>query len=85
MIFRDIERGDKVSVAICDDLLLAPDVWRFEDLTSDSVSQWEPSYDTELWTLTKTLHIFVEKVGQGEGETIEDIPPQPISILEWTP
>jgi len=85
MIFRDIERGDKVSIAICDDLQLAPDEWRFEDLTSDSVSQWEPSYDTELWTLTKTLHIFVQKVGQGEGETIEDIPPQPVSILEWTP
>jgi hypothetical protein len=85
MIFRDIERGDKVTVAICDDLLLAPDVWHFEDLTSDSVSQWEPTYDTELWTLTKTLHIFVQKVGQGEGETIEDIPPQLVSILKWIP
>ncbi len=85
MIFRDIERGDRVSVAICDDIQSASIEWRFEDLTLDSVSQWEPSYDTELWTLKKKLHIFVQKVGQGEGETIEDIPPQPVSILEWTP
>jgi hypothetical protein len=46
---------------------------------------WEPSYDTELWKISKILHIYLQKVGQGDGETLEKIPPTMISILEWKP
>ncbi|MBN1517646.1 BNR-4 repeat-containing protein [Candidatus Sumerlaeota bacterium] len=83
MIFRDIERGNRVSVAICDDL--SGKQWLFADLTTESVGLWEPSYDTELWNLTKDLHIFVQNVGQGDGETLENVAPQMVNILEWRP
>jgi len=83
MIFRDAERGNKVSVAICDDLRKKQ--WNVTDLTTFPVGQWEPSYDSELWKSSKMLHIFVQKVGQGDGGKIEDIGPQAVSILEWNP
>ncbi len=83
MLFRDIERGDRVSVAICKDL--SNPRWQFKDLTEFSVGMWEPSYDTELWNYSKSLHIYVQKVGQGDGEKTENLPPSLISILEWNP
>jgi hypothetical protein len=83
VLFRDIERGDRVSVARCDDLSQAK--WTFEDLTENSVGMWEPSFDTEMWAKSKTLHIYLQKVGQGDGESTEDLAPSPISILEWKP
>ncbi len=81
MVFRDIERGDRVSIAVCDDL--RKQAWRFLDLTMDSVGSWEPSYDTELWARSKLLHLFVQRVEQGDGETLTSLQPQPVSILEW--
>lgn len=83
LIFRDLERGSRVSVAICDDLQKGD--WRYEDLTWRSVDMWEPSYDTELWARSHQLHVFVQKVGQGDSEEIEDMPPTMVSILEWSP
>jgi hypothetical protein len=83
IIFRDIERKDRVSVAICEDLLKKK--WRIQDLTDFPVGMWEPSYDTELWKRSKVLHVFQQYVGQGDGGELENIPPQVISILEWKP
>ena len=80
IIFRDAERSDRVSLARCDDL--EKGAWLFRDLTTFSVGLWEPGYDTELWRRAKKLHIFVQKVGQGDAESIEDLPPKPASILE---
>jgi hypothetical protein len=83
MIFRDEERGSRISVAITDD----PErkSWRFLDLTEESVGMWEPTYDTELWKRDGVFHIFKQFVGQGQRETLEDVQPQMISILEWDP
>ncbi len=83
MLFRDIERGNLVSVAICEDLSTLE--WQFKDLTSFSVGMWEPSFDTELWLSSKVLHIYVQEVGQGDGEKTENLPPTNVSILEWKP
>ncbi len=83
MLFRDVERGSRVSAAMCDDLQKGG--WRFADLTEHPVGLWEPSYDTELWARSKVLHIFVQKVGQGDGDKLEELLPQPISIVEWKP
>ncbi|WP_236254779.1 BNR-4 repeat-containing protein [Mucisphaera calidilacus] len=83
MLFRDAERGDRVSVAICDDPTRA--VWTRTDLTRDSVGQWEPCYDQQRWQQDNVMHIYVQRVGQGDGETLENLPAQMISVLEWTP
>jgi hypothetical protein len=39
----------------------------------------------QLWQRDGVLHLFKQRVGQGEGETLEDVPPQMVSVLEWTP
>ncbi len=83
MLFRDIEHGNRVSVAICKDL--SKQEWQYKDLTDFSVGMWEPSYDTELWKRSKVLHIYIQKVGQGDGEMTENLPPSDVSILEWRP
>ncbi len=83
VVFRDIEREQKLSLFICDDV--SSNIWRTIDLTDTSIGQSEPSYDTELWRLNKQLHVFVQRTGQGDGEKVEDMKPQTVHILEWTP
>lgn len=83
LVFRDVERGDKVSLARATNL--AKPVWKFSDLTDSSVESWEPSFDVDLWNSAGLLDIFVQKAGQGDGEGSVDMPPQPVKILEWKP
>jgi hypothetical protein len=82
-IFRDAERGDKVSVAVNNDLIT--NNWLVNDITEVSVGDWEPSYDTELWKNKKVLDLFVEKVVQVDGEGKATVPPEPVYVLEWKP
>ena len=56
--------------------------WDYSDLTDFSVESWEPSYDTELWKMSQQLHIFVQKMGQGDGEKLDSLPAQPVYIYE---
>lgn len=65
LIFRDAERGSKVSMAVCRDL--ASNQWSISDLTDFSVGLWEPSYDTELWRNRGRLSIFVQETEQIDG------------------
>lgn len=83
LLFRDVERQDRASVAQCPDL--TQNQWYTTDLTVTSVGNWEPSYDTERWKKAGVLHLFVQRTGQGDGETLENLAPQPVSILEWKP
>lgn len=83
VIYRDEERGNRVSVTISNDI--EAEKWQVRDLTSYSVGLWEPTYDTELWKKKRLLALFVENVEQGDTETIRDIPAQLISVLEWKP
>lgn len=83
MLFRDEERGSRISVAMTDDP--RREQWACLDLTEESVGMWEPTYDTGLWKRDGVLHIFKQRVGQGQGETLEEIGPQTVSILEWNP
>lgn len=83
LIFRDEERGAKVSMAITDDLVKSK--WKVKDLTTVPVGSWEPSYDTELWKDKKVLDLFVQKVVQVDGEGKAAVPPQPVQVLEWKP
>lgn len=81
MIFRDQERGSKVSLAVSENI--ASEQWQTIDLTEFSVGMWEPSYDTERWKTNKELHLYLQNVGQGDGETVVDKQAQPVSILSW--
>jgi hypothetical protein len=79
-MFRDSERGSKVTVAISGDVKGISE-WQYEDITDYSVGAWEPSFDTELWKENKQLHLFVQRCGQGDGEKTENIEAQPVYII----
>ncbi|WP_341537789.1 BNR-4 repeat-containing protein [Hymenobacter edaphi] len=83
LVFRDAERQDRAAVAACADLRQPQ--WRVTDLTTSSVGNWEPSYDTERWQRDGVLSLFVQRTGQGDGERLENLPAQPVYIKEWQP
>ncbi len=83
MVFRDFERGGGVSAAI--GYPPGYSEWEITDLDTTEVGLWEPTHDPTIWKQAQTLHLFHQHVGQGEGETLEDIPAQQISVLEWKP
>ena len=73
-IFRDEERGSRVSVAYSPGI--GADKWILSDLTDYSVGAWEPSYDRNLWNKSNRLDIFVQPVYQGDGERIATDSPE---------
>lgn len=79
-IFRDAERGSKVSMAYTGNV--SGGKWEVSDLTDFSVEAWEPGIDTELWKQKKRLHIFVQKTYQGDGEKTVKAGPTPIYVME---
>lgn len=79
-IFRDEERGSKVSMAFTADARQGE--WIVKDLTDFPVNAWEPSYDTELWKAKKQLHIYVQDARQGDGEQLSEAEPQSVYVLE---
>lgn len=79
-IFRDEERGSKVSVAHTTDAAAAH--WTVTDLTDFPVDAWEPSHDTELWKQQRRLHLFVQQTRQGDGERTVEFEPQTVYVLE---
>jgi hypothetical protein len=83
LVFRDEERGSKVSLASISDI--AHGQWQVQDLTATSVGAWEPSYDTELWRRSGILSLFVQNVQQVDGEGQASVAPQPVQVLDWTP
>lgn len=83
LLFRDQERGSRPSALICDAFPCGP--WRAVDLDTESVEHWEPTYDTERWRLHGEVDLFLQRVGQGDGEALEALGPQPIAVLEWRP
>lgn len=83
VVFRDAERGSRITLATADNLK-NPD-WQFVNLTDFPVGMWEPSLDTLRWERAHELHLYVQNVGQGDGETLEDFPPTQASVLEWRP
>jgi len=83
VIFRDEERGSKVSVAFNKDL--SKGEWTVRDLLSSSVGSWEPTYDTELWKVRGWLQLFIQKVEQVDAEGSANIPPQMVYVLECDP
>jgi hypothetical protein len=83
IIFRDAERGNKVSAAICNDMQKG--MWEIKDLAEEETGSWEPTYDTELWKEKRILDLFVQRTEQVDAEGKASIPPQMIKVLEWKP
>jgi hypothetical protein len=83
IIFRDAERGSRVSMSRCEEL--AEGKWTTTDLTDFAVRYWEPSYDHIRWQRDGVLDLYVQLAGQGDGEKLEEIPPQKAQVLEWKP
>jgi len=81
MLFRDLERDNKVSLAVSKNIL--DKKWELYDLTTNSVGSWEPSYDTELWIQHRRLNIFVQHTEQADGEGKSNFPAQMVKVLEW--
>jgi len=82
-IFRDAERGSRVSIARTANL--GKDSWEIADVTDFSVDAWEPSLDINLWNSSGKLDIFVQTTHQGDGERLasESEESSPVYILEY--
>ena len=83
VIYRDEERGGGISVSTSRDSRHS--VWHESTISHGNVGQWEPTYDSGAWLTMHRLFLFVQRVGQGDGESLENVPAQPVSILEWRP
>jgi hypothetical protein len=83
LVFRDRERGNKVSAVRIEDF--AQGRWSVRDLGAQSVGAWEPSFDTELWRRQGELHLFVQDVRQLDAEGSAGVGPSMVRVLEWTP
>jgi hypothetical protein len=83
LIFRDAERGNKVSIAVSDGAERSK--WKVTDLTADAVGSWEPTYDTELWKDKQILSMFIQNVEQVDAEGISQLPPQMVKVMNWKP
>ena len=83
VVFRDEERGGGITVAQSTDRARAQ--WSLSELLASPVGQWEPTHDIDRWRASRQLSLFVQRVGQGDGEALEDVAPQPVSVLDWQP
>ncbi|MEL1242318.1 BNR repeat-containing protein [Flavobacterium flavipallidum] len=79
LLFRDEERANKITLAYTNSNQVN---WQVEDISSESVGQWEPNFDNELWMAKKQLHIFSQNVSQNDGEGLAKVAPQPVQVLE---
>ncbi len=83
VLFRDKEQNNRICIASAkmNDL---PMKWNLRTIPEVEVGQWEPSYDTEMWKKEEKLHLFVQQVGQGEGnENPEELAPTMVRILAF--
>lgn len=81
-IFRDSERGSKVSVAYTP--MLGVEEWKIADISDYSVDAWEPNFDINLWNSRHRLHLYVQRVHQGDGEQSDDTERQTmVSVIEY--
>lgn len=81
LVFRDEERGSKVSVAVIRDFQSFQ--WSVHDLSEGSVGEWEPTFDSELWKSRGILSLFVQTVAQVDGEGVAQRPAEAVRVLDW--
>ena len=80
IIFRDEERGNKVSMA--SGKISAGKDWELKDLNDTPTGAWEPTYDIPLWNKKQQLHLFVQQVFQADSEGVVNTVPQMVQVIE---
>ena len=82
LLFRDAERGNKVSAATVD---MARGSWTLRDLTEAPVGAWEPNLDPQRWRRSGELNLFVQDVRQADGEGLARGAATMVRVLEFKP
>jgi hypothetical protein len=80
LIYRDEEKENSACIATA--VAGKEMTWQNHVIGPYPLGRWEPSFDTELWKNSGKLHLFIQKTGQGQGETLTDMPPQMVGVLE---
>lgn len=83
LVFRDIERGSRASLAVVK--MNGNQDYKLYDLNKESLGNWEPSYDSELWRRQQVLHLFTQYTPQADGEGVLATEPTMVRVLEWRP
>jgi hypothetical protein len=76
VIYRDNERGHMITIAKRN-----RKGWAYTDLVPRTDSAWEPSYDVDLFNTKGILRLFVQDVGQGDGEKLADKKATPVVLM----
>lgn len=79
ILFRDEERGSNISVATSRGFGIKN--WDIFDITQNSVGEWEPTFDVDLWRDKSKLSIFSQDVEQVDSEGISSKKPSDIQVL----
>jgi len=80
LVYRDEEVENNVVLATSS---LAGELkWTSQIISPYPVDRWEPSYDTELLKDKNKLHLYFQKVAQGQAETTIALSPQQVGVLE---
>ncbi|MPV38404.1 hypothetical protein GB881_15395, partial [Georgenia subflava] len=80
LIIRDVDFGGTAALASLHGLHSGE--WDVTSLTVDSLGEWEPSYDLDLWREHGLLDVFVQNVKQIDGEGLADYPSQFVYVMQ---
>jgi hypothetical protein len=82
VVFRDAARSSRITIATNLDRPLQ--AWKLQDVTSQSVDDWEPTHDSNLWNRDHVLHLLVQKCLVGYPRPASPEPdPEPVRVLQW--
>lgn len=81
LIYRSEQRGNKLSMAVSDDL--EKQQWHIYDLSDFSTGSSEPLYDTELWKQKKQLDFFIQYTEQKDSEGKTNLEAQMVQVLQY--
>lgn len=79
VIYRDEEQNNRACISSAETGSME---WSMKVLSQESLGRWEPSIDSRLWEEAQQLHLYHQNVGQGQGETAVQLPPQTVAVLE---
>ncbi len=80
LIYRDEEHDNNIVLATSK--LSKSLSWSYKIVSPHPVGRWEPSFDSELLRTKNKLHLYFQRVAQGQAETTVKLEPQKVSILE---